>query len=159
MFIGREPDVGINEACMWYKLPDMTTAIDTVAGLWVTPVGTTTYVVRQQLWCSGVKWDTVVVHESAVGFAEARATAQEASMYPVPANDALQLEFGADVSNAFLLRYIILNSLGQVMREEELTIDNNRARVSLKHLPDGFYLIELNRKNFETLTKRIVVQH
>ncbi len=67
VFIGREPDVGIDEACIWYKLPDMTTAIDTVAGLWVTPVGTTTYVVRQQLWCGGVKWDTVVVHESALG--------------------------------------------------------------------------------------------
>jgi hypothetical protein len=60
-FIGREPDVGIDEACMWYKLPNDSVPIDTVAGLWVKPVGTATYVVRQQLNCGGVKWDTVVV--------------------------------------------------------------------------------------------------
>jgi len=71
IFIGRQPDVGIDEACMWFKLPSVITAttpaIDTVAGIWVKSATTTTYVVRQQLWCSGVKWDTVVVYQDFVG--------------------------------------------------------------------------------------------
>ena len=70
VFIGREPDVGIDYACQWYQLPNDTVPIDTVAGLWVKPITKTTYVVKQQLWCSGVKWDTVTVHFNTVRIAD-----------------------------------------------------------------------------------------
>ena len=67
VYIGRQQDAGIDEACMWYKLPNMTTAIDTAAGTWVTPTSpTTTYVVKQDI-CGVIKYDTVVVYQSGVG--------------------------------------------------------------------------------------------
>jgi hypothetical protein len=48
VFLGREPDVGIDEACTWFKLPG-TTPIDTIAGFWIKPNETSTYVVRQEI--------------------------------------------------------------------------------------------------------------
>lgn len=158
VFIGREPEVGINDACMWYKLPDMTTAIDTVAGLWVTPVGTTTYVVRQQLWCSGVKWDTVVVHESAVGIKEIRAKSQDITLYPVPAGEELKLEFKAEGGGNYFTRYSIVNSLGQLIREEDLVLRDKKANIELNDLPEGVYLLRLKSNNVEGINKRFVVE-
>src|SRR5690606_19202302 len=65
LFLGREPDVGIDEACIWYKMPG-TTPIDTVAGFWIKPTEACTYVVRQEI-CGLVKWDTVRITLNTVG--------------------------------------------------------------------------------------------
>src|SRR5690606_22419827 len=62
VYIGREPDFATDPYCVWYKLPDTANAIDTTSGLWVKPSVTTTYVVKQELECSSLKWDTVVVN-------------------------------------------------------------------------------------------------
>ena len=93
VYLGRPQDVGIDEACMWYKLPNTTTAIDTAAGITVT-VGVTidTYVVRQEI-CGNVKWDTVVVHASALGLAGSSGVENGIKIYPNPANEILNIEF------------------------------------------------------------------
>ena len=158
VFIGREPDVGLDEHCMWYKWPDMATAIDTVAGLWVTPVGTTTYVVRQQLWCSGVKWDTVVVHESAVGIRNSTfdSAQDDLELYPVPARDYVEVQ----VSDRFtrgICRAFIYNALGQLIREEELLFKDRRAVLPTGDLPNGAYLITISNSSYESFTKKLLI--
>lgn len=57
VFIGRTPEVGLNDACVWYVngVP-----IDTVAGMWVSPTQTTTYVLEQNL-CGTISYDSVTI--------------------------------------------------------------------------------------------------
>jgi len=57
VFIGRPPEVGLNDACVWY-VNDV--PIDTVAGLWVSPLQTTTYVLEQNL-CGIISYDSVTI--------------------------------------------------------------------------------------------------
>ena len=158
VFIGREPDVGLDEHCMWYKWPNMTTAIDTVAGLWVTPVGTTTYLVRQQLWCSGVKWDTVVVHESAVGIRNSffDSAQDDLKLYPVPAKDYVEV-LVSDKFTQGICRAFIYNALGQLIREEELLFKERRAVFQTGDLPNGAYLITISNSSYESSTKKLLI--
>lgn len=57
VFIGRQPEIGLNDACVWYAngVP-----VDTVAGMWVSPTVTTIYILEQTL-CGTQGYDTVVV--------------------------------------------------------------------------------------------------
>jgi hypothetical protein len=155
VFIGRQPDVGIDEACMWYKLPNTTTAIDTVAGLWVKPVTTTTYIVKQEI-CAGIKYDTIVVHQSATGIGELDALINNLKLYPQPASSSLKLQFKVDLSSTFS-SYSILNNLGQVIREDDVQFKNNATEINTSDLPNGVYTISLFRKRGFKLSKRFVV--
>ncbi len=155
VFIGRQPDVGIDEACMWYKLPDMTNAIDTVAGLWVKPIVTTTYVVKQEI-CAGIKYDTIVVHQSGTGIKESKLLSESLNIYPIPAKDQLNLHFDADVQGKFE-SVSIFNSLGQLIREEEIKFSDRSAILKINELPNGVYLITLKGKNDLSISKRFTV--
>jgi len=96
VYIGRDSDVEIDESCIWYQMtsPTSSITIDTIAGLYVKPVVTSTYVVRQQLWCSGVKWDTVVVHMDYVGMKELQVPAYLLEVWPNPEYEVLNLQLG-----------------------------------------------------------------
>ncbi len=143
VYIGRPSDVGIDEACTWYQLPNMATPIATVAGLWVNPVVTTTYVVRQQLWCSGVQWDTVVVNISPVGLTSQKSLSQNLKVYPVPAANELYVELTVQDINKELIKGEVFNSLGQKLLE--LYIDPScKNTIDVKELPDGIYTLQLS---------------
>ena len=161
VFIGRQPDIGIDEACMWYKLPvtitPTTAALDTVAGIWVKPVVTTTYVVKQQLWCSGVKWDTVVIHMNPVGLEKIRLITEGLKLYPIPAKDYIELSiFNADLVKSFN-SVSIYNSVGILLREEERYFENSILRINTENLPNGFYTLQLKNPGNETVHKRFVI--
>ncbi len=66
VFIGRQPEVGLNEDCIWFVND---TPIDTVAGMWVKPDSTTVYILEQNI-CGYVRYDTVTVIVSGVGIAQ-----------------------------------------------------------------------------------------
>ncbi|MGE0568003.1 MAG: T9SS type A sorting domain-containing protein [Bacteroidia bacterium] len=163
MFIGRQPDVGIDEACMWYQLPNTTTPIDTVAGMWVKPNVTTSYLVRQEI-CGNVKWDLVTVYISAVGLPYQNGGSSEVenqlTIYPQPAKDALNLSFEIAQANDFKT-IGIYNSLGQLVKEEEITFSNTKASININDLPAGIYLLKLSKGHFNTLnvhiSKRFVI--
>lgn len=156
VFIGRQPDVGIDEACMWYKLPNTITAIDTVAGLWVSPVITTTYIVKQDI-CGVIKWDTVVVHQSATGVvALSGVEGRNLKVYPQPAKDELNLSFEGIDANAFNTLKIY-NSIGQIIREEEIEFKNNPALIKTNELANGVYVFTLKDKTNFIISKRFVI--
>ncbi len=142
VYIGRERDFAVDPYCVWYQLPN-TTSLDTTSGIWVKPTQTTTYVVQQNLECGSLKWDTVVVRVGYTGLAELSGKWLELSVYPNPADDFIELEikdYRLKINNFNLS---IINSLGQVIREEELMIKDGKALIDTKELESGVYVIRL----------------
>jgi len=156
VYIGRPQDVGIDEACIWYKLPNITTAIDTAAGLWVSPLVTTTYVVRQEI-CGNVKWDTVVVHQTAVGLNESYLLNENLKVYPIPAQDKITLQFSIPNIEDQFKQIIIYNSLGQTVKEEEIGFKNRTATILTNDLKNGVFILELRSSHSEKITKRFII--
>ena len=161
-FIGRQPDVGIDEACQWYKLPasitPTTPAMDTVAGLYVKPVVTTTYVVRQQLWCSGVKWDTVVVYMNLVGLNSLQIADDRLQIWPVPAGDVLHLQIKDEGYKTQDFTLEIRNALGQVVsRVVNVSLKDSEAEIETTDFPEGVYTLLLKSGSSETVSRRFII--
>jgi hypothetical protein len=155
VYLGRPRDVGIDEDCTWYKLPNTTNAIDTVAGLWVKPVTTSTYVVKQDI-CGVIKWDTVIVYQSAIGINELDFLSNNVKLYPQPAQDILNIELGFE-SNKKYNKISIIDNLGQMIREEDITFTYNKAAVNIKNLANGVYFIAISNQNNESINKKLVI--
>ncbi len=152
VFIGREPDFAIDPGCIWYKLPFMLQPIDTISGLWVKPTTTSTYVVRQELDCSPLKWDTVVVFMDAVGLKNLKWYSDNISLFPNPTETDLTVTFG---SQAALSKITIINYLGQTIREKDLQIKDTRLTVPTSDLDKGIYFIQF-KTSVGTVTKQFV---
>jgi hypothetical protein len=155
-YLGRQRDVGIDEDCMWYKLPNVTTAIDTAAGIWVKPVVTTTYVVRQEI-CGYVKWDTVVVFMNLVGLEKLKILNEELQIYPVPARDFIELK----ISNRSLFEgfnsIALYNNLGQLIKEEEISCKEEKLIITTNDFNPGIYVLKIKSKTYGTVSKRFVI--
>jgi hypothetical protein len=158
VYLGRESDVGIDEACVWYKLTSSTTnvTIDTIAGFWIKPSITSTYVLRQEI-CGLVKWDTVTIYMDAVGIEKLKILNEELKIYPVPAKDFVEL----NVNNKALLREFtmlnIFNNIGQSIREEEVNFKENTIKILTHDLPEGIYFITIRNAMNEKVTKKLLI--
>lgn len=141
VYIGRQRDVGIDEACMWYKLPVVITpttlAIDTAAGIWVSPSQTTNYVVRQEI-CGIVKWDTVVVRQDWTGIEKFKKI-DGLNFYPNPARTQLTFDMDAATDNEVII-FFISDQLGRLIRKDELVFSNRRAVLDVSDLNEGVYI-------------------
>lgn len=159
VFIGREPDVEIDESCIWYKMtsPTTTVTLDTIAGMWVKPAVTTTYVVRQQLWCSGVKWDTVVIFQDAVGFDKLEVISKKLKVIPVPAHDYFELQIDNDDLLADFKTLSIFNTLGELLREEEIEFKES-PKINASDLPNGAYFLSISDRKNGIIKKLIVAR-
>jgi hypothetical protein len=156
LYLGRPRDVGIDEACMWYKLPNITTAIDTAAGITVTVgITTNTYIVRQEI-CGNVKWDTVVIHASGVGVSEQEIIKNSINVFPNPANDILNVNLNFDLGITFS-KIEITNNLGQIIREEDINFKNKTTTINTTELPNGVYLLNLKGENSTIVSKRFTI--
>jgi hypothetical protein len=152
-FIGRSPDVGIDEACTWYRLPNDSVAIDTVAGLWVKPVGTATYVVRQEI-CGNVKWDTVLVHENPLGLKQLNRPG-EIHLLPNPADDKLQF-MTSGIQGDIVVTISVYNQAGICqLQNQAFRLLSDKLDVSM--LPEGFYLLHITSTEGQVM-KKLVVQ-
>jgi hypothetical protein len=152
VFIGRQPDFATDSGCVWYKLPNMATPIATVSGLWVKPVVTTTFVVRQQLECSALKWDTVVISQGFVGLKQLKWYADNITLFPNPSSDKLNIHLPPSIP-IVLEKITISNNLGQILTELYPEIKNNTFEIKTTDLSNGIYQIHLKTKE-GTLTKQ-----
>ncbi|MBA2612399.1 MAG: T9SS type A sorting domain-containing protein [Bacteroidetes bacterium] len=151
VYLGRPQDVGIDEACIWYKLPNTTTAIDTAAGITVTVASVTnTYMVKQDI-CGLIKYDTVIVYASGVGLVNSSAVDNSLKMYPNPATDGLNIECA--ILNNENIQFEIVNSLGQLVRVEEIVFKNNVVIINTKELKNGVYRLILSSPGTRVLNK------
>ncbi len=151
VYIGRPRDVGIDNACIWYKLPNTVTSIDTAAGIWVSPIATSTYMIVQDI-CGNIKSDTVVVSLSGVGISEIEFIRNNIKLFPNPTETDLTVTFG---SQADINKISIINSFGQTIREEDLQIQKTEFTVSTSDLDKGIYLIQF-KTSAGTVTKTFV---
>jgi hypothetical protein len=157
VYIGRESDFAIDPGCIWYKLPNITMALDTSSGIWVKPTVTTTYVVKQTLECSPEKWDTVVVYMNLVGIEKLKMISEELNVFPIPAKDELIL----NIQNSELIKDFhllsVFNNLGLLIREEELKFENGSLKVKTENLPNGVYTLQLKSSSNDKVSKRFVI--
>jgi len=157
VFIGREPDFAIDSGCTWFKLPNLTTAIDTISGLWVKPTVTTAYVVRQILDCSSEKWDTVMVYINPVGLEKLKLLSEEVKIYPVPAKDFVELSVPNIDSWKDFRILAIYNNLGQIIREEEINFKGGNVSINVSDLPAGVYFMKLTNSENEGFSKKLII--
>lgn len=155
-FIGREPDFAIDSGCVWFKMPGMT-PLDTISGMWVSPSITTTYVVKQNLECSSEKWDTVVVYVDLVGLEKLKVIQADLKLYPVPAKNFIEICVSDPNWLDDFKHLSIYNTIGQLIRHEELRHENNRARIQIDDLDDGMYSLVLRNSSDEKLYKKLLV--
>jgi hypothetical protein len=156
VYLGRPQDVGIDEACLWYKLPNTTNAIDTAAGITVTVAVTTeTYMVRQDI-CGVIKYDTVVVHASGVGLAELKINNEELKISPNPAQDFLQVELILNEDNP-AKEFLIYNAFGELVWEEELIFKNKQAVINTRELCNGVYFLKIQGNKSRAVSKRFII--
>lgn len=154
VYIGRQTDFAIDSGCIWYKLPNMTTPIDTISGLWVKPTTTSTYIVRQQLDCSSLKWDTVVVtvNTNLIGIDKLQWFSDNISLFPNPTSSNLNISFPSQLD---IKTFNISNSLGQIVQEEAIEIKNSSCNILTSDLKNGLYQIHF-KTQFGIVTKKFV---
>ncbi|MEI6853347.1 MAG: T9SS type A sorting domain-containing protein [Bacteroidota bacterium] len=134
IFIGRPPEVGLNDDCIWFVNGQ---PIDTIAGMWVKPDTTTTYVLQQTI-CGNVKYDTVTVTVSGVGVGEYGAMDNQIHLFPNPANNFFTLQLLENTTHATLTIYDLLGKAIQT-----LAITKQVTVVDINALAKGVYIAEM----------------
>ncbi len=155
VYIGRPLDVGIDEACTWYNITNTNTPIGTGAGITVNPIITQTYIVKQDI-CGNIKWDTVIVHQTALGLAELKLRSEGLRIYPQPAQDVLNIVFTIETESE-PNNVIIYNSLGQLIKKEEIVFKNKMANVKIEDLSDGVYYLSVKTDDIYRINRRFVI--
>jgi hypothetical protein len=158
VYIGRQRDVGIDEACTWYNMSNTLTPIANAAGLTLTvALSTQTYMVKQDI-CGIIKYDTVIVHASALGNSELQYFKNQIKVYPQPANDKVSIELTAnEIANNFT-EFVIYSTLGQVIRREELEFTKSPIKqVDVTDLPNGYYTLSLHTTKGYVIKQSLVI--
>ncbi len=158
LYVGRPQDMGIDEACTWYHLPNNTTAIANAASITVTVASTTqTYMVKQDI-CGNIKYDTVIVYASGVGLTSLSfGEGMGVRLYPNPANDILNIEVNLANEEEFKIK--IFNNLGQLIREEDIVFKEKVVSIKTDDLENGVYFVTItNDKNNSTNKKLIIAK-
>ena len=136
IFIGRQPEIGLNDDCIWFVngLP-----IDTIAGMWVKPDSTTTYVLMQTI-CGNVSWDTVMVIVTGVGLETYTNDGKGITLYPNPATNTLNIESSTKFS-----QLLISDILGNVVIRQQ--VNNHAVSVNVSGLGKGLYFVKMVGEN------------
>lgn len=158
VYLGRTSEVGLDDDCFWYKMPNATTPIDTAAGITVTVAATTeTYTVKQNI-CGNITWDTVVVYASGVGINETDSEENELIIFPNPASEHLTVEIpdGETIS-----KIIVLNDYGQIIKKEEINYKSKSYAININDLPNGFYFLKIicstTKNEFKEFNERFAI--
>ena len=133
VFIGRPSEVGLDEDCIWFVDG---IAIDTIAGLWVKPDSTTTYILEQTI-CGNVSHDTITVTVSGVGVDEYQNTNQWVKVYPNPSDGDITIQYkflGTDKCEI-----VLYDVFGRKVYTQPLPSDATSVTLNAPSLPGGVY--------------------
>lgn len=153
VFIGRQPEIGLDDDCIWFVNG---TAIDTVAGLWVYPDSTTTYVLVQTI-CGHVSTDSVTVYVFPVGIDEYASWFRIANVYPNPCNGSITISLSESPNQSSEVLIRVCDVTGSIVETCILQFKNNKANLNM-NLPDGMYIISISDNKGNTYhPKKITV--
>ncbi len=130
VFIGRQPEIGLNEDCIW-RIGELN--IDTVAGMWVKPDSTTTYILQQTI-CGNVTYDTITVHVWYTGI-EDYANSKGITIFPNPASQTLTVSGKTEIT-----QLIITDMLGNVVIQQQP--HEHAATIDVGNLAKGIYFLK-----------------
>jgi hypothetical protein len=139
-FIGRPSEVGLDDDCIWFVngIP-----IDTIAGLWVKPDTTTTYVLQQTI-CGNVKYDTITVTVSGVGVEQYNNGGNWVCLSPNPASTQINIESNSPISEINIIdvsgKMILKRFFG---RSREGFFERSREKIDISTLARGLYFIKI----------------
>lgn len=134
VFIGRTPEIGLNDDCIWYVNGN---PIDTIAGLWVQPDSTTTYILEQTI-CGYTTYDTVTVTVSPTSINELFKV-NNLKIFPNPNNGTFTIEYNLNHENYVLE---IVDVMGKVVYQERFNT-NNQQEIKLSTLNIGIYFVRI----------------
>ncbi len=138
IFIGRTPEIGLNDDCVWYVNGN---PIDTVAGLWVMPDSTTTYILEQTI-CGYTTYDTVTVTVLPTSINELY-NSTNVSIYPNPSTGDVWINL--DNNLTVQSNVIIYDIAGKIVFEQNILIGNH-TKIS-PDLHGGTYFIQIIPNN------------
>ncbi len=150
VYIGNKMG-GLHFKPLWFNANG--TFIDTNAGITVSPNVTTKYYVKYPL-CGVERVDTVKVSlpkEVDVGIEELKIINDRLKIYPNPASDFIELKIEDYKLNIDNFNVSITNSLGQMVREEELIFKEGKASINVKDLENGVYVLTLSLRGTRSL--------
>ena len=140
VFIGRVPEIGLNEDCIWYV---DNTPIDTIAGLWVQSDSTTTCVLEQTI-CGYTTYDTVTVTvDNNVGINIPSSGIRGLSIYPNPSSGDLFIKLENGLTDQSTV--IIYDIAGKEVYGKSILI-GNRTKIT-PNLNQGTYFINIQPNN------------
>ena len=149
--------MGIDEACIWYKWPNMTTPIDTAAGIWVSPAQTSTYIVRQEI-CGNVKFDTVVVYQDYVGIEKTQNLEKNIFLFPQPGKEIVQLKIDGYTISAVFDNFLIYDQNLRIVQQGEISDKEEDVTFDVSKLTSGIYSLRLfNTEQTWSVSKRLLV--
>lgn len=154
VYLGRESDFAIDPYCQWYQLPNTTNTIAVSSGLWVKPVVTTTYAVRQELECGSVFWDTVVVYRDEVGITEVK-NQTEFFISPNPAAEFIVVSSATGFNHS---TFIIRDVAGRLVKTIQLTDAQFKTKINLE-LENGIYFCTLLDVGNNRGSRRLIIQN
>ncbi len=134
IFIGRQPEIGLNDDCIWYVNGN---PIDTVAGLWVMPDSTTTYILEQTI-CGYTTYDTVTVTVLPTNINELFKV-NNLRIYPNPNDGTFTITHHQNTNNYVLE---IIDVMGKTVHREILT-KGNQQKIETKQLSSGIYFVKI----------------
>jgi len=147
VYVGRERDFAIDPGCTWYQLPNMNVPVATASGIWVKPTVTTTYVVKQILDCSALKYDTVVVYADLVGLVSSSEV--ENSFKIKMLSNHLEIE---NVGNKNYSLNIFDAQGKEVFSQSNL---NQHFKFNFAEYPNGVYVVQIQNQQ-GVLRKKVV---
>src|SRR5690606_4541328 len=119
-----------------------------------------TYVVRQELECSSLKWDTVMVNvkekiidTTDINVNELRIENEKLRMYPNPANDLIKIESTVPKEE---LDISIVDVTGRTVLNKKAEIKNYTSDVEL-NLANGVYILKITNKQQKTISKKLII--
>ena len=156
IYIGGQTGIGLDEDCIWFVngVP-----IDTIAGLWVKPDTTTTYILQQTI-CGNIKYDTIMVTVSGVGVDEYNSGNNWVHLFPNPASTQINIETNSpiseiiitDISGKTILRQTVNNS----NESDRVTLSHPVTNVDISRLAPGLYFIKIISEK-QSLVRKIMV--
>ncbi|OFY96845.1 MAG: hypothetical protein A3K10_08695 [Bacteroidetes bacterium RIFCSPLOWO2_12_FULL_31_6] len=149
IFIGRTPEIGLNDDCVWYINGS---PIDTIAGLWVQPDSTTTYILEQTI-CGYTTYDTVTVTVLPTSI-ESYDKQEQFVIYPNPSNGELWIKLENGLFDQ--CKVVIYDIAGKVVFDKNILIDNNTKITPDLHRGTYFISIQPNNNNIKPFNGKVM---